>query len=93
MPEKEELQKAIVNCHGEENKQKLVEEYDINPMLYLGLLPNQEKQGCCGKLTDRYYIFKAKNKETKKEFSFFAGKHCAERILMLIGESKLPFFL
>lgn len=80
-----------VNCHGNENKRKLIEKYYIKPILYLGLLTNQEKQGCCGKLTDRYYIIKATDKTTKKEFSFYSGKHCAEGILSLINVNPLPF--
>lgn len=80
-----------INCYGNENKVKLVEKFYIKPIMYLGLLKNQEKQGCCGKLTDRYYIFKATDKISKKEVSFYAGKHCAEGILNLIKVKPLPF--
>ncbi|WP_407265148.1 hypothetical protein R5N98_06860 [Tenacibaculum maritimum] len=81
-----------INCYGNTNKKALVKECYLKPVLYVGLLPNQEKQGCCGKLTDRYYIFKATNKLTKKEFSFFVGKHCAEKLLELINVKPLKFF-
>lgn len=81
-----------INCYGKENKLNLVQEYYLEPILYLGLLPNQEKQGCCGKLTDRYYIFKATNKISKEEVSFYAGKHCAEELLKLTNKNSLPFF-
>ncbi len=81
----------IINCYGDENKKRLIENYVISPVLYLGLLPNQYKNGCCGRLTTNYYIFYAINKITKKEISFYAGKHCAEKILELIQKPKLEF--
>ena len=61
--------------------------------MYIGLLADQEKEGCCGKLKERYYVLKATEKqETKNEFSFYAGKHCTEEILKLINVSPLPYF-
>ncbi|CAH0255831.1 hypothetical protein [Chryseobacterium sp. Bi04] len=84
--------KEFINCYGDENKKKLIEDYLISPVLYLGLLPNQSKNGCCGKLTTNYYIFNAINKKTKEETSFYAGKHCAEEILRLIQKPKLELF-
>lgn len=81
-----------INCFGDKRKQILVEDNIIYPLLYLGLLPNQSKIGCCGKLTTNYYIFNAENKKTKKENLFYAGKHCAEEILKLIGKPKLGLF-
>lgn len=84
--------KEIINCHGEENKKMLIRDYVIIPILHLGLLPNQSKNGCCGLLTKEYYIFNAINKFTKNETSFYAGKHCAEEILKLIKKPKLEFF-
>lgn len=81
-----------INCYGEENKKKLIGEYYIKPVIYLKLLANQEKQGACGKLKDRYYVFQATNKKTGEECSFYAGKHCAEGLLKLIKAEPLPFF-
>lgn len=84
--------RTIINCYGDEKKKKLVEDYIISPILYLGLLPNQSKNGCCGKLTTNYYIFNAVNKSTNEEVLFYAGKHCAEEILNLIKKPKLELF-
>ncbi|MEJ8605594.1 hypothetical protein JSO56_01510 [Riemerella anatipestifer] len=82
----------FINCYGSKNKKLLVENYDVNPILYLKLLPNQSKDGCCGRLTTNYYIFSAINKATNKEILFYAGKHCAEEILKLIQKPKLELF-
>ena len=45
-----------MNCRGEKNKQKILSKYFIKPLLHLGSLPNQVKDGCCGKLENEYYI-------------------------------------
>jgi len=80
------------SCYGQKKKEQLVINYEVEPILYLKLLANQEKNGCCGKLTDSYYIFTAIHQSTRKESTFFVGKHCAEEILKLVTKPPLPLF-
>ena len=77
------------NCRGNETKQKLVDDYDIVPLSFLKLLPNQEKQGCCGVLKDKYYVFEYQNKQNIHEKgSFFVGYDCGEQFLNLLNIDK-----
>lgn len=83
---------AIGSCRGEEKKEALVKQYELKPIAYLKLLNNQEKKGCCGKVTDSYYAFNARNRSTDEVESFYVGYHCAERLLELIPHEKLRLF-
>lgn len=83
---------AIGSCRGKEKKQALINQYELKPIAHLTLLNNQEKQGCCGKVTNRYYAFNARNRSTDKVESFYVGYHCAEQLLNLIGHEKLRLF-
>lgn len=82
------------NCRGKEIKQKLVDDYDIVPLSFLKLLPNQEKQGCCGVLKDKYYVFEYQNKQNIYEKgSFFVGYDCGEQFLDLLNIDKSQYKL
>ncbi len=82
------------NCRGNETKQKLVDDYDIVPLSFLKLLPNQEKQGCCGVLKDKYYVFEYQNKQNIHEKgSFFVGYDCGEQFLNLLNIDKSKYKL
>lgn len=83
---------AIGSCRGREKKQALINQYELKPIAHLTLLNNQEKQGCCGKVTNRYYAFKARNRSTDEVESFYVGYDCAEQLLDLIGHEKLRLF-
>ena len=84
----------INNCRGNKIKQKLVDDYDIVPLSFLKLLPNQEKQGCCGVLKDKYYVFEYQNKQNIHEKgSFFVGYDCGEQFLDLLNIDKSKYKL
>jgi hypothetical protein len=78
------------NCRGE-RKKELVKQYEITPILRTKLLKGQSKDGCCGELTDVYYVFKYKEKGGSVEGSFYVGDDCGKQFLDLIGEKELPF--
>ena len=84
----------IDSCRGQEKKEAICRKYYINPVLHLKLLKGQEKEGCCGKLTDQYYIFEYRPRGDYKSNPkhFFVGKDCAESFLKIIKHSPLPLF-
>lgn len=82
-----------INCRGDRTKQEIVEKYDLTPISYVKLLNGQNKKCCCNdRLTDSYYTFSAIEKNTKKEYSFFAGISCARKFLTLLNISPLLLF-
>jgi hypothetical protein len=87
------------SCHGESRKRSLVERYTIKPIGFYRLLNGQQKPGCCGTLTDRYYAFSAtakyptKSATQDKEVSYFyVGLSCASQFLELNPHPPLPLF-
>ena len=72
-----------------ENKEAIVRDYFLTPLMHTTVLERQGKLGCCGKLEREYYKFRAKHKKENTEFCFFMGKHCAEKFLLLINHPKL----
>ena len=80
------------DCRGDKNKESIVQDYFLTPLMYTTLLEGREKLGCCGKLEREYYVFRAKHKKENTEFCFFVGKHCAEKFLLLIKHPKLELF-
>lgn len=82
-----------MNCKGEENKDEIVELYDLKPFAHIKLLNGQKKDGCCGPLEDRYYAFEATPKqEGLKSEVFYCGDFCAKGLLKRIGHKELPLF-
>jgi len=77
-------------CKENDNKKKIIAEYDIKPVSHLLLLKGQERAGCCGKLTREYFIFHTIHKQTKKEGSFMVGESCAKDFLKLSGQNSIP---
>lgn len=87
----------IVDCSNRSsinNRQNIVNEYDLIPISHIQLLPNQIKQNCCGPaLTDSYYVFSYKNKLNPNDNGYFnVGIHCANDFLKLINQHTLPIF-
>lgn len=76
------------------NRQNIVEEYNLIPISHIQLLPNQIKQNCCGPvLTDSYYVFSYKNKLNPNDKGYFnVGIHCANDFLRLTNKNALPIF-
>lgn len=82
----------IGSCWGTEAKQRIVDEYDLEPIIYVKLLDGQERQGCCGVVTDKYYFFEATHKTTSDVENLIVGYNCAEQLLDLIGHARLTLF-
>lgn len=83
----------IKSCRGEEKRKRLAQNYIITPISHLHLLPGQEKSGCGGKLTRRYYAFDFENKKNSEDKgAFLAGYICGESFLKLIGHPPIPLF-
>jgi hypothetical protein len=87
----------IVDCSNrssKNNRQNIVNEYDLIPISHIQLLPKQIKQNCCGpKLTDSYYVFSYENKLNPNDNGYFnVGSHCANNFLQLTNQNALPIF-
>ncbi len=82
------------NTVNENKRQTIVNEYDLIPISHIQLLPNQEKENCCGPaLTDTYYVFSYKNKLNSEDIGYFnVGIHCAKDFLELTNKNELPLF-
>src|SRR6266700_2046998 len=83
---------AIDNCRGRERKRAIVERYVLRPVVHAKLIDGQEIDGCCGRVTDRYYFFEAKPRDGGKTEAFHVGYDCAEQFLGLIDHPLLPLF-
>lgn len=76
------------DCYGEKKK-GVVENNYLFPLMQLKLLNGQEKQGCCGKLTEHYYLFAYRNIDDDSiKGTFFVGSDCASQIIELLSEIK-----
>lgn len=78
-------------CYGD-RKKYIVNNYYLNPLAYLKLIPGQKKNGCCGELKDKFAIFSytsIANKEDKGVF--FVGYDCAYQMIDLVNEKKKRF--
>ena len=78
---------SITNCRGDKAKLDIVSNYDIKPVVYVRLLSGQKINGCCGPITDKYYLFEAENKQTKDIDTFCVGYDCGDQLLQLINKS------
>jgi len=83
---------SIENCRGQEAKQNIVNNYELEPIIYVKLLEGQNRQGCCGVVTDKYYFFKATHKITQDIEDLIVGYDCANQFLELIGHQRLRLF-
>ncbi|WP_067867882.1 hypothetical protein [Neptuniibacter marinus] len=83
---------SITNCRGDKAKLDIVSNYDIKPVVYVRLLSGQKINGCCGPITDKYYLFEAENKQTKDIDTFCVGYDCGDQLLQLINHNPLQLF-
>ena len=83
-----------MNCRTRKRKEELNRKFYIQPVNYLKLLNGQHKQGCCGSLDDKYYIFSYRPRGDYNAQSkyFFVGTHCANEFLDIIKHNPLPLF-
>lgn len=79
------------DCYGD-RKKDIVDNFYLNPLAYLKLIPGQKKNGCCGELKDRFVIFAYNAIANKEERGvFFVGYDCAHQIIDLVNEKKKRF--
>ncbi|WP_019556494.1 hypothetical protein [Thiomicrorhabdus arctica] len=83
---------SFLNCRGSEAKNKIVDSYNIKPIVYIRLLAGQKIDGCCGPITDKYYLFEAEHKETKEIENFSVGYDCGDQFLQLTGHAPISLF-
>lgn len=83
---------SFTNCRGTAAKEKIVAAYNLKPIVYIRLLNGQNIDGCCGPITDKYYLFEAEHKNTKELESFCVGYDCANQFLQLINHAPLQLF-
>ncbi|MEQ9289602.1 MAG: hypothetical protein RIG77_21925 [Cyclobacteriaceae bacterium] len=83
-----------MNCRTRKRKEELNRKFYIQPVNYLKLLNGQQKQGCCGSLDDKYYIFSygPRGDYDAQSKYFFVGTHCANEFLEIIKHDPLPLF-
>jgi hypothetical protein len=81
-------------CRTKERREKMVEEFEIIPVAHIKLLNGQNKVSCTGDdLTDSYYCFEYRPKETSDNYeTFLCGIHAANHFLELLAKEKLPLF-
>ncbi len=83
---------SLSNCRGSEAKKRIVDSYNIKPIVYIRLLAGQKINGCCGPITDKYYLFEAEHKETKEIENFSVGYDCGDQFLQLTGHTPITLF-
>jgi hypothetical protein len=83
---------SLSNCRGNEAKEKIVNLYNIKPIVYIRLLAGQRIDGCCGPITDKYYLFEAEHKENKTIENFSVGYDCGDQFLKLINHDPIGLF-
>lgn len=80
-------------CRSSKVREKLIEEYDIKPISHVRLLNGQKFQSCTKDvLTDSYYCFSYRAKNSNIMGTFLCGTYAAEHFLKLIQHPKLKVF-
>lgn len=83
----------MLPCRSPEVREKLVQDYDIKPIAHVRLLNGQERRSCTKDLlTDSYYCFSYKKKNTDVTGTFLCGTFAANHFLELIRHPKLTLF-
>lgn len=82
-----------MNCRGHDTRQKIVDEYEVQPEAHIKLLANQQKHSDAGAtIEDEYYVFSAKRKTDGKKEVIQCGMGAARDFLALINHKGLPLF-
>lgn len=82
-----------MDCRGHDIRQKIVNNYEVQPVAHIKLLANQQKHSDAGAtIEDEYYIFSAKRKTDGKDEVIQCGMGAARDFLELINHKGLPLF-
>jgi hypothetical protein len=80
-------------CRSSKVREKMVQEYNIKPIAHVRLLNGQKRQSCTKDLlTDSYYCFSYKAKDSDVTGTFLCGTYAANHFLELIQHPKLKVF-
>jgi hypothetical protein len=80
-------------CRSSKVREKLVQEYNIKPIAHVRLLNGQERRSCTKDLlTDSYYCFSYRAKNSDVTETFLCGTYAANHFLELIHHPKLKLF-
>lgn len=80
-------------CRGDENKRRIVSEYQLLPIARFRIPPGQSIEGCCGELTDEQIVFDYESLRTPSDKGQFSvGEDCARKFLMLLGRRMPDLF-
>lgn len=87
-----EVHKTLL-CRSSKVREKMVQEYNIKPIAHVRLLNGQKRQSCTKDLlTDSYYCFSYKAKDSDVTGTFLCGTYAANHFLELIQHPKLKVF-
>ena len=82
------------SCRGDAAKQRLVTKYFIAPVCGFRLLERQEKKGCCGDLSENYYLFSYQaTKDKSVSGTFLVGATCAKEFLSIVNKIRAQYNL
>jgi hypothetical protein len=80
-------------CRSSEVREKLVQDYNIEPIAHVRLLNGQERRSCTKDLlTDSYYCFSYHAKNGDVTGTFLCGVYAANHFLALIHHPRLSLF-
>lgn len=80
-------------CRGEDTRHEIVKNYELHPVAHVQLLAGQAKTSCTGDaLTNAYYCFSYKSRNSADEGTILCGEHAAKDFLQLINHPVLPLF-
>ncbi len=81
----------INSCWGEQNRLRILSEFDIRPIHHMHAPGDTKIQSCSGRGVETYfYVLEYRNKRNPEGHgTSFAGRHCAEAMLRLLGLPRL----
>ncbi len=77
-----------MDCHGVQTREKIVQNYTLNVLSHVKLLPGQIKRSCAKKdLTNEYYLFEAIDHQGKSN-QFLAGRGSGGDLIKLENKKR-----
>lgn len=82
-----------MNCRGTKTRQRIITEYNVEPIAHIKLLKGQSKHSDAeATIKDEYYIFNAIRKGDGRTEIIQCGMDAARDFLNMLGISGLPLF-
>lgn len=77
------------DCYGNQRKDDIVSRYYLMPLANIKMLPYMSKLGCCGQLTEQFFIFSYTSISDKSDKgTFYVGRDCALQLVERINKIK-----